>query len=190
MRPPVRPPQLRCVFFSSMYLPHLLVLPATFWTSVPFATLSVFPSLICGSCPSGQRFAYSFFQIPSHGGHPCCSAMCFVVAYAHLGLSPIRKRPCWANKKAPARSTILQAGAFSSYFSTLKPAFFYYASCSGFEVSCLLSCGSFSQTWATSFMEKLILPILSLPRQTTVTWSPRVRTSSTRSMRSFAILEM
>lgn len=99
MRPPVRPPQLRCVFFSSMYLPHLLVLPATFWTSVPFATLSVFPSLICGSCPSGQRFAYSFFQIPSHGGHPCCSAMCFVVAYAHLGLSPIRKRPCWANKK-------------------------------------------------------------------------------------------
>lgn len=100
MRPPVRPPQLRCVFFSSMYLPHLLVLPATFWTSVPFATLSVFPSLICGSCPSGQRFAYSFFQIPSHGGHPCCSAMCFVVAYAHLGLSPIRKRPCWANKNA------------------------------------------------------------------------------------------
>ena len=100
MRPPVRPPQLRCVFFSSMYLPHLLVLPATFWTSVPFATLSVFPSLICGSCPSGQRFAYSFFQIPSHGGHPCCSAMCFVVAYAHLGLSPIRKRPCWANKRA------------------------------------------------------------------------------------------
>ena len=98
MRPPVRPPQLRCVFFSPMYLPHLLVLPATFWTSVPFATLSVFPSLICGSCPSGQRFAYSFFQIPSHGGHPCCSAMCFVVAYAHLGLSPIRKRPCWANK--------------------------------------------------------------------------------------------
>ena len=99
MRPPVRPPQLRCVFFSSLYLPHLLVLPATFWTSVPFATLSAFPSLICGSCPSGQRFAYSFFQIPSHGGHPCCSAMCFVVAYAHLGLSPIRIRPCWANKR-------------------------------------------------------------------------------------------
>lgn len=103
MRPPVRPPQLRCVFFSSMYLPHLLVLPATFWTSVPFATLSVFPSLICGSCPSGQRFAYSFFQIPSHGGHPCCSAMCFVVAYAHLGLSPIRKRPCWANNRVGGR---------------------------------------------------------------------------------------
>lgn len=110
MRPPVRPPQLRCVFFSSMYLPHLLVLPATFWTSVPFATLSVFPSLICGSCPSGQRFAYSFFQIPSHGGHPCCSAMCFVVAYAHLGLSPIRKRPCWANKIPRTNPYGLSAG--------------------------------------------------------------------------------
>lgn len=106
----MRPPQLRCVFFSSMYLPHLLVLPATFWTSVPFATLSVFPSLICGSCPSGQRFAYSFFQIPSHGGHPCCSAMCFVVAYAHLGLSPIRKRPCWANKTPPTLCQTHSAG--------------------------------------------------------------------------------
>lgn len=126
MRPPVRPPQLRCVFFSSMYLPHLLVLPATFWTSVPFATLSVFPSLICGSCPSGQRFAYSFFQIPSHGGHPCCSAMCFVVAYAHLGLSPIRKRPCWANKtgrrrKSPSACILLPYYPITSK-QTLVPA--------------------------------------------------------------------
>ena len=118
MRPPVRPPQLRCVFFSSMYLPHLLVLPATFWTSVPFATLSVFPSLICGSCPSGQRFAYSFFQIPSHGGHPCCSAMCFVVAYAHLGLSPIRKRPCWANKTSG--SVVFSTPARRSFYSVLQ----------------------------------------------------------------------
>ena len=71
---------------------------SNFWTSVSFATLSVFPSLLCGSCPSGQRFAYSFFQIPPRDGHPCCSAMCFVVAYAHSGLSPVRERPCWANK--------------------------------------------------------------------------------------------
>lgn len=77
---------------------------SNFWTSVSFATLSVFPSLICGSCPSGQRFAYSFFQIPSHGGHPCCSAMCFVVAYAHSGLSPVRDRPCWANKSRPSEN--------------------------------------------------------------------------------------
>ena len=30
MEPPVRPPRLRCALFPSMYLPHLLVLPATF----------------------------------------------------------------------------------------------------------------------------------------------------------------
>ena len=97
MRPPVRPPRLRCGLFPSMHLPHLLVLPTTFWTSVSFATLSAFPSLICGSCSSGQRFAYSFLQIPPHDGHPCCSAMCFVVAYAHSGLSPVRARPWRAN---------------------------------------------------------------------------------------------
>ena len=75
-----------------------------FWTSVSFATLSAFPSLICGSCPSGQRFAYSFFQIPPHDGHPCCSAMYFVVVYAHSGLSPVRERPCRANKTGEAAS--------------------------------------------------------------------------------------
>ena len=74
---------------------------SNFWTSVSFATLSLFPSLICDFCSSGQRFAYSFFQIPPHSGHPCCLAMCFVVAYAHSGLTPVRERPCWANKKTP-----------------------------------------------------------------------------------------
>ena len=98
MRPSVRPPHIRCTLFPSMYLPHLLVLPATFWTSVFLATLSVLPSLICGSCPSGQRFAYSFLQIPPHGGHPCCSAMRFVVAYVRSGLSPVRARPWRAYK--------------------------------------------------------------------------------------------
>ena len=137
MRPPVRPPQLRCVFFSSMYLPHLLVLPATFWTSVPFATLSVFPSLICGSCPSGQRFAYSFFQIPSHGGHPCCSAMCFVVAYAHLGLSPIRKRPCWANKTLGDSSPRAKA----SISHALKNTHFQAANPLNFSSKTTTSCG-------------------------------------------------
>ena len=85
--------------------PHL---PATstgtsnnFWTSSICADLSVFPSLICGSCPSGQGFAYSFLQIPPHDGHPCCSAMYFVVAYAYSGLSPVRARPWRANTKKP-----------------------------------------------------------------------------------------
>ena len=99
MRPPVRPPRLRRALFSLIYLPHLLVLPATFWTSSLLADLSVFPSLICGSCPSGQGFAYSFLQIPPRDGYPCCSAMYFVVAYAYSGLSPVRARPWRANQK-------------------------------------------------------------------------------------------
>ncbi len=70
-----------------------------FWTSSSFADLSLFPSLLCGSCSSDQGFAYSFLQISPHDGHPCCSAMCFVVAYAHSGLSPVRARPWRANKK-------------------------------------------------------------------------------------------
>ena len=49
---------------------------------------------------------------------------------------------------------------------------------------------SFNYCCATSFMEKLILPILSLPRQTTVTLSPSVSTSSTWLILSFAILEI
>ena len=41
MRPPVRPPRLRCELFPSMHLPHLLVLPATFglqcfWPPYPY----------------------------------------------------------------------------------------------------------------------------------------------------------
>ncbi len=83
---------------------------------MPFATLSVFSSLICDFCPSGQRFAHSFFQIPSHGGHPCRSAMCFVVAYAHLGLSPIRICPCWANKMHLHSGKIRRTNAFISLF--------------------------------------------------------------------------
>ena len=31
MRPPVRPPRLRCALFPLIHLPHLLVLPATFF---------------------------------------------------------------------------------------------------------------------------------------------------------------
>ena len=30
--------------------------------------------LVCDFCSSGQRFAFSFLQIPPHGGHPCRSA--------------------------------------------------------------------------------------------------------------------
>ena len=71
-----------------------------FWTSSLLADLSVFPSLICDFCPSDQGFAYSFFQIPPHDGHPCCSAIHFLVAQACSGLSPVRARPWRANQKS------------------------------------------------------------------------------------------
>ncbi len=91
---------------------------SNFWTSSLLADLSVFLSLICGSCPSGQRFAYSFLQIPSHDGHPCCSAMRFVVAYVRSGLSPVRARPWRAYKKScrtshkRCGSTVLQISPY------------------------------------------------------------------------------
>ena len=83
--------------------PHLSVAStgtsSNFWASSLLADLPVFPCLICDSCSSDQGFAYSFLQIPSHDGHPCCSAMYFVVAYAYLGLPPVRARPWRANQK-------------------------------------------------------------------------------------------
>ncbi len=73
-----------------------------FWTSSLLADLSVFPSLICDFCPSDQGFAYSFLQIPPHDGHPCCSAIHFLVAQACSGLSPVRARPWRANTEGAA----------------------------------------------------------------------------------------
>ena len=112
--------------------PHL---PATFtgtssnfWTSSSFADLSVFPSLICGSCSSGQGFAYSFLQIPPRDGHPCCSAMYFVVAYAYSGLSPVRARPWRANiKRAGPTVVVSPAHNLSSYIQS-APGLFYACS--------------------------------------------------------------
>ena len=79
---------------------------SNFWTSSSFSDLSALPNLICGSCPSGQGFAYSFLQIPPRDGHPCCSAMYFVVAYAYSGLSPVRACPWRANKKSHRTVTL------------------------------------------------------------------------------------
>ena len=45
MRPPVRPPRLRCTLFPLIYLPHLLVLPATFGLHRLLPTYPYFPAL-------------------------------------------------------------------------------------------------------------------------------------------------
>ncbi len=64
-------------FFPSIYLPYLLqLIPSSYWTLVCIATLSL-AATSCDFCSSDQRFAYSFLQIPSHNGHPCCSAVSF-----------------------------------------------------------------------------------------------------------------
>ena len=45
MRPPARPPRLRCTLFPLIYLPHLLVLPATFGLHRFLPTYPYFPAL-------------------------------------------------------------------------------------------------------------------------------------------------
>ena len=45
MKPPVRPPRLRCRLFPSIYLPHLLVLPATFGLQRFLPPYPYFPAL-------------------------------------------------------------------------------------------------------------------------------------------------
>ena len=45
MRPPVRPPRLRCSLFPLIHLPHLLVLPATFGLHRLLPTYPYFPAL-------------------------------------------------------------------------------------------------------------------------------------------------
>jgi hypothetical protein len=46
--------------------------------------------LLCDSCSSGQRFAYSFLRISPRGEHPCCSAN-DSPCRARSGLSPVSK---------------------------------------------------------------------------------------------------
>ena len=45
MEPPARPPRLRCALFPLIYLPHLLVLPATFGLHLFWQTYPYFPAL-------------------------------------------------------------------------------------------------------------------------------------------------
>ena len=48
-------------------------------------------SLICDFCPSDQSFAYSFLQIPSHDGHPYCSAIHFPLSGRVRDLHPLER---------------------------------------------------------------------------------------------------
>ena len=60
------------------------------------------PSLICDFCPSDQRFAYSFLQIPPHSRHPCCSAIHFPLPGHVRDLHPLeRAHGAQTKKRAP-----------------------------------------------------------------------------------------
>ena len=112
---------------------------SNFWTSSLLADLSVFPSLICDFCPSDQGFAYSFLQIPPRDGHPCCSAIHFLVAQACSGLSPVRARPWRANQKAPCNKCIMPHFASHSY----QPILCNFSLCSDttflrIDISCFI----------------------------------------------------
>ena len=48
-------------------------------------------SLICDFCPSDRSFAYSFLQIPSHDGHPYCSAIHFPLSRSIRDLHPLER---------------------------------------------------------------------------------------------------
>ena len=48
-------------------------------------------SLICDFCPSDRSFAYSFLQIPSHDGHPYCSAIHFPLSGRVRDFHPLER---------------------------------------------------------------------------------------------------
>ena len=57
-------------------------------------------SLICDFCPSDQSFAYSFLQIPSHDGHPYCSAIHFPLSGRVRDFHPLERAHGAQTKKS------------------------------------------------------------------------------------------
>ena len=68
-----RPPRISTATFlpstRHIYVPRSV----QYRTSLCLASSSGVYRLVCDFCSSGREFASSFFQIPSHGGHPCSS---------------------------------------------------------------------------------------------------------------------
>ena len=57
-------------------------------------------SLICDFCPSDRSFAYSFLQIPSHDGHPYCSAIHFPLSGRVRDFHPLERAHGAQTKKS------------------------------------------------------------------------------------------
>ena len=75
-----------------------MYVPDSYWTSVLFATLSTYFSLVSSFCTLGQMFAADFFQIPPRDGHPCLSGYTIPTIRARWGLAPVRQCSCRAYK--------------------------------------------------------------------------------------------
>ena len=76
-----------------------MYVPDSYRTSVLFATLSTYFSLVSSFCSSDQIFAADFFQIPPRDGHPCLSGYTIPTIRARWGLAPVRHYSCRAYKK-------------------------------------------------------------------------------------------
>ena len=71
--------------------------------------------LLCDSCSSGQRFAYSFLRISPRGEHPCCSAN-DSPCRARLGnFHPLVNAPCRAHTNKAERQYVASALSFDSF---------------------------------------------------------------------------
>ena len=76
-------------------------------------------SLICDFCPSDQSFAYSFLQIPSHDGHPYCSAIHFPLSGRVRDFHPL-ERAHGAQTKSPVCTYLCKPGLYLTYLVTIK----------------------------------------------------------------------
>ena len=106
-----RPLQLWTYSFHLMSARFTLDDSDSYWTLTSFAVLSSSLGLISGFCPSDQMFAAGFLQICSFQSHlsdkPRVRLAADTLAFgcnlptirAVGGLSPVRVRSCWTNKR-------------------------------------------------------------------------------------------
>src|SRR5699024_9061587 len=97
----MRPPQLRCELFPSIYLPYIHRMNCcSYWTSVSFATLSSHVASYMVSVRQTRGLLWASFRF-----HIAMDTLAFsymlTATWSHSGLAPVRVRPCWANKIRP-----------------------------------------------------------------------------------------
>jgi len=96
-----------------MYLPHLPPkIPGSGRALFCFANSPTLNGLLCDFCSSGQDFAASFLQIPTHDGHPCY----WLILLAAKRIADLHRRVC-----AHAGRTIKKPGS-----THVEPGFFIW----------------------------------------------------------------